>query len=75
MLTQDQVNLNFIAYKGFDIHSAVGLQKALTWLQTTGADNLMYGNPAGDSFDITVGEMRRPMLIASVEAAIKETII
>jgi hypothetical protein len=32
----------------------------------------MYGEPSGDEFDIMVGEMRRPMLINSVEAAIAE---
>lgn len=30
----------------------------------------MYGEPSGDEFDIMVGEMRRPMLISSVEAVI-----
>lgn len=58
--------------KGFDVYTADGLNKALHWLQTADADNLMYGEPSGDEFDIMVGEMRRPMLINSVEAAIAE---
>ena len=42
------------------------------FLDAADADNLMYGEPSGNEFDIMVGEMRRPMLIASVEAAIRE---
>lgn len=72
MNTQRDINLTFIASKGFDTESIEGLQKALVWLQTADADNLMYGEPSGNEFDIMVGEMRRPMLIASVEAAIRE---
>lgn len=30
----------------------------------------MYGESSRDEFDIMVGEMRRPMLISSVEAVI-----
>jgi len=33
---------------------------------------LMHGEGTRDPFDIMVGEMRRPMLIASVEEAIRE---
>ena len=72
MNTQRDINLTFIASKGFDTESLEGLQKALVWLQTADADNLMYGEPSGNEFAIMVGEMRRPMLIASVEAAIRE---
>ena len=50
-----------------DISGLDGLNQALNWPKTADADNLMYGEPSGDEFDIMVGEMRRPMLIASVE--------
>ena len=70
MNTQRDINLTFISSKGFDVYTADGLNKALHWLQTVDADNLMYGEPSGDEFDSMVGEMRRPMLISSVEAAI-----
>ena len=69
--TQNDANLAFIASKGFDTSSSISLQKALTWLRTTDGDSLMYGEPTGDDFDKIVGEMRRPMLIESVERAIK----
>lgn len=72
MNTQRDINLTFIASKGFDTSSLTGLQDALKWLKTADADNLMYGEPSGDEFDIMVGEMRRPMLIASVEQAIAQ---
>ena len=72
MNTQRDINLTFIASKGFDASSLTGLQDALKWLKTADDDNLMYGEPSGDEFDIMVGEMRRPMLIASVEQAIQE---
>ena len=70
MSTQHDINLMFLQQKGFDISSLDGLQKALSWLQNADPDTLMHGNPTGDPFDIMVGEMRRPMLISSVEAAI-----
>lgn len=72
MNTQRDINLTFISSKGFDVYTTEGLNKALHWFQTADADNLMYGEPSGDEFDIMVGEMRRPMLISSVEAAIAE---
>lgn len=51
MNAQRDINLTFIASKGFDTESLEGLQKALVWLQTADADNLMYGEPRGDEFD------------------------
>ena len=72
MNPQRDINLTFISSKGFDVFTVDGLYKALKWLKTADADNLMYGEPSGDEFDIMVGEMRRPMLINSVEAAIAE---
>ena len=70
-ISWDESNLEFIASKGFDTKSLDGLKKAIAWLKTTNGDNLMYGDPTGDEFDIMVGEMRRPMLIDSVEKAIR----
>lgn len=72
MNTQRDINLTFISSKGFDVYTTEGLNKVLHWLKTADADNLMYGEPSGDEFDIMVGEMRRPMLISSVEQAIIE---
>ena len=72
MNTQRNINLTFISSKGFDTSSFTGLQDALKWLKTIDTDNLMYCEPSGDEFDITVGEMRRPMLISSVKQAINE---
>lgn len=68
--TQHDINLTFLQQKGFKISTIEGLNKALHWLKTTDADALMHGEGTGDPFDIMVGEMRRPMLISSVEAAI-----
>lgn len=71
MPTQQDANLIFLQSKGFDTSSLESLKSALAWLQTTSSDNLMYGKGSGDEFDIMVGEMRRPMLIESVEREIK----
>ena len=71
MPTQHDINLTFINQKGFDTSTLDGLNKALLWLKTADADSLMHDTPTGDPFDIMVGEMRRPMLINSVEAAIQ----
>ena len=72
MNTQRDINLTFIQSKGFDTYTITGLNSALTWLQTVSPDNLMYGEPSGDEFDFMVGEMRRSMLINSVETVIAE---
>lgn len=64
------INLTFLQQKGFKTSTIEDLNKALHWLKTTEADCLMHGEGTGDPFDIMVGEMRRPMLIASVEEAI-----
>lgn len=66
------INLTFLQQKGFKTSTIEDLNKALHWLKTTEADCLMHGEGTGDPFDIMVGEMRRPMLIASVEEAIRE---
>ena len=71
MPTQHDINLTFINQKGFDTSSITSHTKALHWLKTTDVDNLMYGEPSGDEFDRAVDEMRRPMLIESVEREIK----
>lgn len=70
MNTQHSINLTFLHLKGFDTNSLTGLNQALHWLKTADADCLMHGEGTGDPFDIMVGEMRRPMLINSVENAI-----
>ena len=70
MNTQNSINLTFLNLKGFDTSTLIVLNAALHWLKTTEADCLMHGEGTGDPFDIMVGEMRRPMLIASVEEAI-----
>lgn len=72
MPTQHDANLTFLQSKGFDTTSLSSLKKALVWLRTTDGDSLMYGETTGDDFDKMVGEMRRPMLIESVERAIKQ---
>lgn len=71
MNIQHDINLTFLSRKEFDTTTFNGLQKTLFWLKTADADELMYGDGTGDSFDIMVGEMRRPMLIDSVEKAIR----
>ena len=66
------INLTFLQQKGFKTSTIEDLNKALHWRKTTEADCLMHGEGTGDPFDIMVGEMRRPMLIASGEEAIRE---
>lgn len=64
-------HLDFISYKGFDVKSVNSLRNAKKWLETADADELLYGEPAGDPFDIMMGNMRRGMLIKTVENEIK----
>ena len=70
MPTQHQANLEFLKYKEFDTDTLAGLKAALKWLKTTDADNLLYGDPVRDPFDRAAGEMRRNMLIHSVQMEI-----
>ena len=70
MNPQHSINLTFLHLKGFDTNTLTGLNQALHWLKTTDADCLMHAEGTGDPFDVMVGEMRRPMLINSVENAI-----
>ena len=60
----DEMTLVFLESKGFDRQH---LSEALSWLKTADPDDLMLGNKTGEYFDVTMGELRRPMLIASVE--------
>ena len=70
MPAQHQANLDFLSYKEFDVTTLSGLKAALKWLKTTDADELLYGEPTGDPFDRAAGEMRRNMLIHSVQMEI-----
>ena len=65
----DEMTLVFLESKGFDRQH---LREALEWLRTTDADDLMLGDKTGEYFDVTMGELRRPMLIASVERLMKQ---
>lgn len=71
-MDEQRVNLDFLAHKGFDVKTAKGLMEAKAWLETADPDDLMYGEPTGDEFDIAVGSMRRGMLLKTVEAALKK---
>jgi len=65
---QHQLNLQFVASKGFDVKAQSGLEEALAWLKTTDPDNLLYGEPTGDPFDVRMGALRRSMLIETITA-------
>ena len=65
---QDAANLDFLKAKGF---TRKDLAKAKKWLETTDPDNLMLGEPTGDPFDIAMGQMRRGMLLKTVERLMK----
>lgn len=67
MSLQHQANLEFISNKGFDADTAAGLKSALKWLKIVDGDELRYGEPDGDRFDRSAGELRRNMLIHSVQ--------
>ena len=63
----DEMTLYFLESKGFNRST---LLDALSWLRTADADELMLGSGNGDSLDVMMGELRRPLLIASVERLI-----
>ena len=65
----DEMTLVFLESKGF---SRTDLSSALNWIRTAVPDDLMLGDKTGESFDVTMGEFRRPMLMASVERLMKK---
>ena len=65
----DEMTLVFLESKGFDRQH---LSEALSWLRTADPDDLMLGDKTGESFDVTMGELRWPMLIASVERLMEQ---
>ena len=65
----DEMTLVFLESKGF---KPSDLSSALDWLKSADPDDLMLGDKTGESFDVTMGELRRPMLIASVERLIAQ---
>ena len=71
-IDRQESNLYFLTTKGFDINTMVGLQQAKEWLETADPDELMLGEPTGDSFDIQMGSLRRGMLIKTVEREMKK---
>ena len=65
--SQLDANLAFLRdEKGCDIDTLEGLQRTLAWVATTIPENLMYGEPTGDSFDIYMGSIRRGMLMDDI---------
>lgn len=66
----DEMTLVFLESKGF---KRTDLASALNWIRTADPDDLMLGDKTGEYFDVTMGELRRPMLIASVERLMKKT--
>ena len=65
----DEMTLVFLESKGF---SRTDLKPALEWLKSADPDDLMLGSGNHDEFDVAMGELRRPMLIASVERLMKQ---
>ena len=65
----DEMTLVFLESKGF---SRTDLSSALNWIRTADPDDLMLGDKTGESFDVPMGELRRPMLMASVERLMKK---
>ena len=58
--------------KGMRVDTVEDLEKAREWVRTTNPDNLMIGEPTGDSFDITIGAIRRPMLLAAIDIKLNQ---
>ena len=60
----DEMTMIFLESKGFDRSN---LTEALAWIKTADPDDLMLGEGNHEDFDVVIGELRRPMLIESVE--------
>ena len=72
MITQHDMTLRFIASNGFDVTSDTDLYKALEWVKNSSGDNLVWGEPTGDPFDMALGELRRPMLIDALNTELQK---
>ena len=53
--------------KNMYVDTVEDLEKAREWVSTTDPDNLMIGEPNGDSFDKMIGAIRRPMLLEAID--------
>ena len=53
--------------KGKDVDTIPGLKKTREWVRTADPDDLMLGDPTGDSFDIMMGSVRRGMLLDAID--------
>ena len=69
MPTQQQETIDFIASKGFDITTLIGLKSALKWLKNADFQEFLPDTGEVDasfeSEDIAAGKLRRNMLIHS----------
>ena len=69
MPTQQQETIAFIASKGFDINTRSDLKIALKWLKSADFKEFLSctADASFESEDIADGELRRNMLIHSVQ--------
>lgn len=66
---EDEMTLVFLQSKGYGTDR---LAEAREWIKKADPDELMLGEGTGDPFDVTMGELRRPILLESVERLIKK---
>ena len=69
---QDVANIAFLASKGFT-STKEGLIRAKVWLEIADPDDMMYGERAGDPFDIAMGNLRRSMLLNTVDRLLSQS--
>ena len=56
----------------FNVKTVKGLTKTRKWLETEKSDELMLGNPTGDSFNMQVESVRRGMLLKDIDTEMKK---
>ena len=72
MQSMHEPNLMFLRDKGRDVDTLAGLYVTREWLKTAPTLAMFYGNEQGqpDDAEIMIGELRRVMLIETVEQEI-----
>ena len=62
--SEDENTIIFLESKGFNMDN---LEEAKKWVETTDPDNLLLGEGTGNPFDISMGQIRRGMLLKSID--------
>ena len=74
LLDPKRMTEDFMAFKGFDINTASGRRKAISWLEKAEGNDMFFSSAEGWTedqlaFDNIIGEMRRGTMLEYLKGA------